>query len=72
MNKNLQLSIIGNDIFSTNRPSYVTISNNINQEYKNYYDNRFFRISLIYKLGSNKVKVEKRDFGNEDEKNRTK
>ena len=31
-----------------------------------------FRISLIYKLGSSKVKVEKRDLGNEDERNRTK
>jgi hypothetical protein len=72
MDKNLQLSIIGNDILSSNRPSYITISNNINQEYKNYYDNRFLTISLIYKLGSNKVKVEKRDFGNEDEKNRSK
>lgn len=72
MNKNMQLSIIGNDIFSTNRPSYMTISNNIRQEYKNYYDYRSFRISLIYKLGSSKVKVEKRDLGNEDERNRTK
>lgn len=72
MNKNLQLAIIGNDVFSSNRFTYTSFSNDIKQEYKNYYDVRSFRISLSYKFGSSKINVEKRSFGNDDEKGRIK
>jgi hypothetical protein len=72
LNNKLQLAIITNDIFSGNRPTYISYNNSIKQEYKNYYDNRFFRIALTYKFGSSKLNIEKRDLGNEDEKNRTK
>jgi hypothetical protein len=70
LNKNLQLGINGNDVLSSNRPTSIYYANNIKQEYKNYYDNRFFRISISYKFGNNKIKVDKRNFGNEEEKNR--
>ena len=70
--KNLQLALIGNDIFSSNRPTYISYSNNIKQEYKNYYDQRFFRLSLTYKLGNSKIKTTKRKFSNETEQSRIK
>ncbi|WP_051604487.1 outer membrane beta-barrel family protein [Flavobacterium sasangense] len=70
--KNLQLALIGNDIFSSNRPTYISYSNNIKQEYNNYYDQRFFRLSLTYKLGNSKIKTTKRKFSNETEQNRIK
>ena len=72
LDKNLQLGIVANDIFSSNRFTYTSFSNNIKQEYRNYYDVRSFRISLFYKFGSTKIKVEKRNFGNEEEKGRVK
>jgi hypothetical protein len=71
LSKKIQLSIIGNDVLSSNRSSYISYTNNIKQEYKNYYDFRYFRISLNYKFGNKNVNVNKRDFGNEDEKERT-
>lgn len=71
LDKKLQLVIISNDVFSSNRPTYVSYTNDIKQEYKNYYDNRSFKISLSYKFGSTKLKVYRRNLGNEEEKNRT-
>ncbi|MEY4964010.1 MAG: hypothetical protein RLZZ323_1329 [Bacteroidota bacterium] len=70
LNKKLQLTLLGNDVLSSNRSRYTSFNNNIMQEYKNYYDIRYFRLSIIYKMGSDKLKVEKRQFGNEDEKQR--
>lgn len=70
LNKDLQLSIIGNDIFSSQRPTYISYVNNIRQEYRNYYDARSLTVSLLYKFGNNKINVNQRKFGNEEEKNR--
>lgn len=70
LNKKLQLTLLGNDVLSSNRSKYTSFNNNIMQEYKNYYDIRYFRLSIVYKMGSDKLKVEKRQFGNEDEKQR--
>ncbi len=72
LNKDLQLTFIVNDLTSSNRPTYISYSNNLLQEYKNYYDNRFFRISVSYKFGNKKVNIKKRGFGNDEEKSRTK
>lgn len=72
LNKNLQLNIIGNDIFRSNKSAYKSINNNIVQEYNNYYDIRSFRIALTYKFGNTKLNIENRNLGNEEEKNRTK
>ncbi|MNR52327.1 hypothetical protein D3C85_1721530 [compost metagenome] len=70
LKKDLQLSIIGNDIFSGQRPTYISYVNNIRQEYRNYYDARSLTVSLLYKFGNNKINVNQRKFGNEEEKNR--
>jgi outer membrane receptor protein involved in Fe transport len=72
MNKKLIMSLYANDILSSSRVTYASFSNNIKTSYRNYYDNRYFRISLSYKFGNNKLKVERRNLGNEEEKNRAK
>ena len=72
LNKDLQLSFIVNDLTSSNRPTYISYSNNLQQEYKNYYDNRFFKVSITYKFGNKNINVEKRGFGNDEEKSRAK
>ncbi|MEY8759605.1 TonB-dependent receptor domain-containing protein [Chryseobacterium tongliaoense] len=61
-----------NDIFSSNRPRYTTYSNGIKNTFKNYYDNRFFRIALTYNFGGKLEKpVEKRENKNQEEIDRT-
>ena len=60
-----------NDILSTNRPIYTSFTNNIQIDYKNYYDVRLFRLSLVYKFGNKNINVEKKEVGNQEEKERT-
>ncbi|MBP6126968.1 outer membrane beta-barrel family protein [Flavobacterium sp.] len=69
--KKLQISFNVNDILSTNRPIYISYTNNIQIDYKNYYDVRLFRLSLVYKFGNKNINVEKKEFGNQEEKERT-
>ncbi len=71
LDKKLQISLIGNDVFRQERPVYSMFSNGILQKFNNYYDQQSIRLSLRYKFGNAKLKVQKRDFGNEDERNRT-
>ena len=71
-NKDLLVSFIVNDLTSSNRPTYISYSNNLQQEYKNYYDNRFFKLSITYKFGNKNINVDKRGFGNDEEKSRVK
>lgn len=67
----LIVSGIAQDILKTNRSHQTTYTTNIKQVFSNYNDFRSFRISLTYKFGSNKLNVEKRYSGNEEEKGRT-
>ena len=69
--KKLQISFNANDILSTNRPIYNSFTNNIQIDYKNYYDVRLFRLSLVYKFGNKNINVEKKEVGNQEEKERT-
>lgn len=69
--KKLQISFNANDILSTNRPIYTSFTNNIQIDYKNYYDIRLFRLSLVYKFGNKNINVEKKEVGNQEEKERT-
>ena len=71
LNKKLQIAIAGNDIFSSNRPKFTSYSDDIEVSFKNYYDFRNLRISLLYKFGNNLLKSNQRNFKNEEEKNRT-
>lgn len=69
--KKLQISFNANDILSTNRPIYTSFTNTIQIDYKNYYDVRLFRLSLVYKFGNKNINVEKKEVGNQEEKERT-
>ena len=71
LNKKLQFTLTGNDIFRQERPRYSMFSNNTLQVFNNYYDQQSVRLAIRYKFGNDKIKVTKRDFGNEDERNRT-
>lgn len=67
---NLQLAIVAQDIFKTNIDKAKTSSNSILYNYSDYNDNRYIRISISYKIGSHKISVKQRNFGNEEERNR--
>ncbi len=71
LDKKLQFTLTGNDIFRQERPVYSMFSNGILQTFNNYYDQQSVRLAIRYKFGNAKLKVDKRDFGNEDERNRT-
>ncbi len=70
MDKKLQIALSGNDVFSSYRPQYKEVTNGINIEYNNYYDNRNFRFSMSYKFGNSKIRTKRRKFGNQAEKRR--
>ncbi|KFF16954.1 TonB-dependent receptor [Flavobacterium hydatis] len=70
LNKKLQISANVYDVFSSNRPQYTYVTNGIKQISKNYYDERYLRISLKYSFGNSDISVNSRDLGNQDEKNR--
>ncbi|HWK07173.1 MAG TPA: TonB-dependent receptor [Puia sp.] len=68
----MQLSFLINDLFNTAYlKDYTSTINGIKQVYSENNGSRFFRVSLTYSFGNNKINVRQRDFGNEDEKSRT-
>ena len=71
LDKKLQFTLTGNDIFRQERPVYSMFSNGILQTFNNYYDQQSVRFAVRYKFGNAKLKVKSRAFGNEDERNRT-
>jgi outer membrane receptor protein involved in Fe transport len=71
LNNKLRISFFANDIFKTNPYTLSNTTQNISQSFRQYYDSQSFRISLSYKFGNDKISVQKREFGNQDEKNRT-
>lgn len=70
LDKNMAISIQGNDIFSGERVLATGYFNQVKTTNRNYEDSRSFRFSLNYKLGNSRLKTTKRDFGNETEQNR--
>lgn len=70
LNKRLQLALIAQDILKTDISAATTNSNSIRYGYRDYNDNRFFRISLTYSFGRDNLSIRKRNFGNEEEKRR--
>lgn len=70
MQKQIQTSLGVYDIFNSSPFSQTTTVNGVRQVYTVFPSNRNFRMSLVYKIGSNKVKVRERKFGNEDDQNR--
>jgi iron complex outermembrane receptor protein len=72
LDKTMQIAFLANDVFNT---SYlkddVSVVNGVKQVYSQNMSNRFARLSVIYNFGNKKINVKQRDFGNQDEKNRT-
>ncbi|AUC15088.1 hypothetical protein BTO06_08040 [Tenacibaculum sp. SZ-18] len=72
LNKDLQLGLNAYDVFRGQRVRVEGITNDVNVSFRNYYDTQSFRISLLYKFGNKKIRVARKKFGNQDEKDRTK
>jgi hypothetical protein len=71
LNKNLTVSLKGQDITGSNRVFWTSYTNNIKQIFFYYGDySQYFSVSLSYKLGNNKLKIENHNAGNEEEKGR--
>src|SRR5690606_18466403 len=69
LNKKMIISLYVNDIFSSNRFTYTTYSSSIKNSYRNYYDERFFRLSVIYNFGKS-FNQESREIKNKEEQDR--
>ena len=67
----VKLTIAGNDLLSSNRPEYTSVTNGIKNSFRNYSDYRFFRISLAYNFGGTPKNDEQRENKNSEELNRT-
>jgi len=68
----LQLGLLANDVFNTAYlKNYTSVVNGIRQVYSENNSSRFFRFSLTYNFGNNKINVKQREFGSMEEKKRT-
>ena len=70
LDKKMVVSLYINDIFGSNRFTYGTFSNDIENSFRNYYDERFFRLGITYNYGK-KNKAFERENKNKEEINRT-
>lgn len=70
LDKKLNLSIYANDILKTSSHTAITNTNNVRQEYYNYYDQRYVNVGVSYSFGNSKIKVRDHQGGNSDEKDR--
>lgn len=61
LDNNLVLNVYGNDLFKQDLVKREKVSASDRQTYNNYYDSRYFRISLVYKWGNRKMKVQKKN-----------
>lgn len=69
--KKIQIIMYLSDILRSSSPDYETDTNGIKQIYNTNYDSRYFKLGLKYNFGNRKIKLSERDFGNEEEKNRS-
>ncbi|MGB6152326.1 MAG: outer membrane beta-barrel family protein [Pricia sp.] len=70
--KSFQVSVFAKDIFDTSSLNNLTSTvNGVRQVYGQSRNNRFIRVSVSYNFGNQKVKVQERNFGNDEERRRT-
>ncbi len=69
--KGLNLSFAVYDIFNSSPRMMTSELNGIVQTYVSYTNNRFFRLSVNYSFGNDKITKKERGFGNEDEVGRS-
>lgn len=71
LNRDLKISLKGDDIFR-NEIQYINSTvNNIYQESRYYFDRQSFQLSLSYKFGNKKIRGIQRETGNQEERSRT-
>lgn len=71
LKNNLQLSLLCNDVFNTAYlKDYTSVVNGIKQVYSENNSSRFLRLTLTWNIGNDKLKVQQRNFGNEEERAR--
>ena len=70
LEKNLILSLNVQDIINPRGTRYTSFSNGIKNSFRNYYDEQYFRIGLVYNFGK-KFNINSRNSKNQDEQNRT-
>lgn len=71
LDKKLQASLTVNDVFKGMQSKVTTYTNNIKQEYMNYFDLRNFNVSLTYKFGNTDLKSKEREAQNKTIQERT-
>lgn len=64
--KKMTVSLYASDIFRSNSTKYTTYSNGIKNSFKNYYDERFLRLSVVYRFGK-KIQRNNRNNKNTEE-----
>ncbi len=68
--KQFQISLIATDIFRTNENTIKSVINQIRQEYRNYYDSRRLRLTVVYRFGNDNLRSKQKRFSNEEERQR--
>ena len=71
LNKDLNISLRGNDLFKTSAERNESRVNGVFQTARYYYDSRSFQLSVSYKFGNKDISAKRHETGNEDEKGRT-
>ncbi|MFD1095580.1 TonB-dependent receptor domain-containing protein [Salegentibacter chungangensis] len=70
LDKNLNITLRGNDVFKTAVARRSTNVNGVLQKIGNYYATRSLVLSVSYKFGNKNIQAKENKTGNEDEKNR--
>lgn len=71
LNKSLTLGLAVEDVLNGQRPLIAYQTNGIKADIRDYNDTRSFRISVSYRFGNKNLPAKQRDFGNEEERGRT-
>ncbi|WP_372483048.1 TonB-dependent receptor domain-containing protein [Elizabethkingia anophelis] len=71
LEKKLQIVLNANNILGSDRIKTSNITQGINQNFRQYYDTQYVRLSLSYKFGNKNLNTRKKDTGNEEEKARS-
>lgn len=70
LNKKLQLTFEGDDLYKGSISDDISYTNNIKQISRIDFGARLFKFNITYNFGNSKIKSNKSKFGNEEEQNR--
>ncbi len=70
LDKKLTLNLSANDVLGSQRGLSTSTTNGVKISYRNYFDSQSIRLAVNYTFGNSKLKVAKRNFGNQEENNR--